>query len=36
MEGEFQYEGQIDQDLKEWFSPRGSESVHFFFSEDEE
>ena len=33
MDGEFQDQGQIDQDLEEWFSPRGSQSVHGFFSE---
>ena len=33
MEGEFQYQGQLDQDLEEWLSPRGSQSVHGFFSE---
>ena len=35
MEGEFQYQGQLDQDLDEWLSPRGSQSVHGFFSEEE-
>ena len=35
MEGEFQYQGHIDQDLEEWLSPRGSQSVHGFFSEEE-
>ena len=35
MEGEFQYQGQIDQDLEEWLSPRGSQSVHGFLSEEE-
>ena len=35
MEGEFQYQGQLDQDLEEWLSPRGSQSVHGFFSEEE-
>ena len=35
MEGEFQDQGQIDQELEEWLSPRGSQSVHGFFSEDE-
>ena len=35
MEGEFQYQGQLDQYLEEWFSPRGSQSVHGFFSEKE-
>ena len=35
MEGEFQDQGQLDQDLEEWFSPRGSQSFHGFFSEEE-
>ena len=35
MEGEFQVQGQFDQDLEEWLSPRGSQSVHVFFSEEE-
>ena len=35
MEGEFQDQGQLDQDLEEWLSPRGSQSVHGFFSEEE-
>ena len=35
MEGEFQYQGQLDQDLEEWLSPRGSQSVHSFFSKEE-
>ena len=35
MEGEFQYQGQLDQDLEEWLYPRGSQSVHGFFSEEE-
>ena len=33
MEGEFHDQGQLDQDLEEWLSPRGSQSVHGFFSE---
>ena len=33
MEGEFQDQGHLDQDLEEWLSPRGSQSVHGFFSE---
>ena len=33
MEGEFQYQGQLDQELEERLSPRGSQSVHGFFSE---
>ena len=35
MEGEFQDQGQLDQDLEEWFSPRGGQSVHSLFSEDD-
>ena len=35
MEGEFQDQGQLDQDLEECLSPRGSQSVHCFFSEEE-
>ena len=35
MEGEFQDQGQLDQDLEEWLSPRGSQSVHGFSSEEE-
>ena len=35
MEGEFQDQGQLDQDLEEWLSPRGSQFVHGFFSEEE-
>ena len=35
MEGEFQYQGQLGQELEEWLSPRGSQSVHGFFSEEE-
>ena len=35
MECEFQDQGQLDQDLEEWLSPRGSQSVHGFFSEEE-
>ena len=35
MEGEFQDQGQLDQDLEEWLSPRVSQSVHGFFSEEE-
>ena len=33
MEGEFQDQGRLDQDLEEWLSPRGSQYVHGFFSE---
>ena len=35
MYGEFQDQGQLDQDLEDWVSPRGSQSVHGFFSEEE-
>ena len=35
MEGEFQDQGQIDQDLEEWLSPRESQYVHGFLSEEE-
>ena len=35
MEGEFQDQRQPDQDLEEWLSPRGSQYVHGFFSEEE-
>ena len=35
MEGKFQYQGQLDQDLEEWLSPRGSQYVHGFFSEED-
>ena len=35
MEGEFQDQGQIDQELEEWLSPKGSQSIHGFFSEEE-
>ena len=35
MEGESQDQGQLDQDLKEWLSTRGSQSFHGFFSEEE-
>ena len=34
MEGEFQDQGQLDQDLEEWLSPRGSQSVQGFLSEE--
>ena len=34
MEGEFQDQEQLDQELEEWLSPRGSQSVHVFFSEE--
>ena len=32
MEGKFQDHGQLDQDLEDWLSPRGSQSVHSFLS----
>ena len=35
MEGEFQDQGQLGQDLEEWLSPRGSQYVKGFFSEEE-
>ena len=35
MEGELKDQGQLDQDLEEWLSPRESQSVHSFFSEEE-
>ena len=35
MEGEFQDQGQLDKDLEEWLSPRGSQYVCGFFSEEE-
>ena len=35
MEGEFQDQGQLDQDLEEWLSSRRSQFVHGFFSEEE-
>ena len=35
MEGEFKDQGQLDQDLEEWLSPKGSQYVHGFFSEKE-
>ena len=33
MEGEFQYQRQLEQDQEEWLSPRASQSVHGLFSE---
>ena len=33
MEGEFKDQGQLDQDLEEWLSPRGSQPDRGFFSE---
>ena len=35
MEVEFQDQGQLDQYLDEWLYPRGIQSVHSFFSEEE-
>ena len=35
MEGEFQDQGRLDQELEEWLSPRGSQYVHGFFSGEE-
>ena len=35
MEGEFQDQGHLGQDLEEWLSPRGGQSVHGFFSEED-
>ena len=35
MEGELQDQGKLYQDLEEWLSPRGIQSVHGFFSEEE-
>ena len=35
MEGELQDHGHIYQDLEEWLYPRGSKSVHGFFSEED-
>ena len=35
MKDEFQDQGQLDQDLEEWLSPRGSQYVHGFFFEEE-
>ena len=34
MEGELQDQGQLDQDLEEWLSPRGVQPDHSFFSEE--
>ena len=34
MEYEFQDQGHLDQDLEDWLSPRGSQSFHDFFSEE--
>ena len=35
MECEFQYQGQLDKYLEDWLSPRGSQYIHGFFSEEE-
>ena len=35
MEGEFQDQGQLHQDLEEWLSPRGIQSIHGLFSEED-
>ena len=35
MEVEFQDQGQLHQDFEEWLYPRGSQSVHGLFSEEE-
>ena len=35
MEGEFQDQGQLDQYLEEWLSPRGIQPGRGFFSEDD-
>ena len=35
MEGEFQDQGQLNQDFEEWLSPRGSQYVHGYFSEED-
>ena len=35
MEDESQDQGQLDQDLEEWLSPRVSQYIHGFFSEEE-
>ena len=35
MEGEFQYQGQLDKYLEERLSQRGSQSVHGFFPGEE-
>ena len=34
MEDDIQYQGQLYQDLEDWLSPRGSQYVCGFFSED--
>ena len=35
MEGVFQNQRQLEQDLEEWLSPRGSQYIHGFFTEDD-
>ena len=35
MEGKFQDQRQLDQDLEEWFSQRGIQPDRGFFSEEE-
>ena len=35
MEGKFQYQGHLYQDMEEWFSPRGIQYDRCFFSEKE-
>ena len=35
MEGELQYQGQLDQDLEEWLYPRGSQPTCGLFYEEE-
>ena len=35
MEGYFQDQGQLDKDLVEWLSPRGSQPNRGFFSKEE-
>ena len=35
MEGDFQDQVQLDQELEEWLSPRRSQYVHGFFSEED-
>ena len=34
MEGEFQNQEQLDQELEKWLPPRGSQSIHGFFCEE--
>ena len=35
MEGKFQDQGQLGQDLEEWFSPIGSQPNRSFFSDED-